>query len=188
MPKKINFRSALFLDRDGVINIDYSYVFRPENFEFNTDIFDLCREAQNKGYLIFVVTNQAGIARGYYSENDFLSLTEWMLDKFRFENISIEKVYYCPYHPIHGKGHYKKSSFYRKPSPGMLLQAESEYKIQLEKSILIGDKLSDMKAGFAAGVGTNILFSPEENHLETNLNGKEFHIITKLSQAINFII
>lgn len=144
---------ALFLDRDGVINHDAGYTSRVEDFEFIEGIFDLCRAARKLNYLLVVVTNQAGIARGYYSEEDFLVLTRWMCDRFEAEDALITEVFFCPDHPEHGIGPYKKDSFDRKPNPGMLLRAAEKYRIALQDSIMIGDKESDMLAAQRAGVG-----------------------------------
>ena len=150
---------ALFLDRDGVINVERGYVHSRESFEFIPGIFDLCRAAESLGYLLVVVTNQAGIARGYYSESDFSALTDWMMDRFAEQNIQIARLYYCPFHPVFGVGKYKRDSPDRKPNPGMLLRAQSDLDLDLRSSFLIGDKLSDIQAGCAAGVGTQIFLS-----------------------------
>lgn len=152
---------ALFLDRDGVINVERGYVHRHESFEFIPGIFELCSAAQGLGYVLVVATNQAGIARGYYSESDFNELTDWMMAKFKEKKVIITGVYYCPYHPVFGIGPYKYDSPDRKPYPGMLLRAQSDLDLDLGSSMLIGDKLSDIQAGCAAGVGTRILLSPE---------------------------
>jgi D-glycero-D-manno-heptose 1,7-bisphosphate phosphatase len=144
---------ALFLDRDGVINKEKNYVFKIEDFEFIDGIFGFCEYFQRKGYLIFVITNQAGIARGFYSNEDFSILTDWMVSQFRKENIDISKVYYCPHHPeITGP------CGCRKPNPGMILQAAAEYDLDLEKSILVGDYENDLIAGKNAGILNNYLF------------------------------
>lgn len=150
---------ALFLDRDGVININYGYVHIKENFEFIEGIFDLVREARAANYLVFVVTNQAGIGRGYYSEEQFHELTAWMCREFDRHQASIDKVYYSPFHPTQGLGKFLKDESTRKPGPGMLLAAQQEFCLSLADSILVGDKVSDIQAGVAAGVGTNILLS-----------------------------
>ena len=92
-------KKALFLDRDGVINKEKNYLYKIEDFEFIDGVFDTCRYFQDLGYLIIVITNQAGIARGKYTEKDFEILTTWMLKEFEKENITISKVYYCPHHP-----------------------------------------------------------------------------------------
>jgi D-glycero-D-manno-heptose 1,7-bisphosphate phosphatase len=147
---------ALFLDRDGVVNIDRGYVYRREDFVFRDGIFELANAAQALGYGLFIVTNQAGIARGYYSEADFLDLTHWMIAEFRQRQVSITNVYYCPYHPVHGRGRYRCDSPDRKPAPGMLFRARSDFNLDLASSVLIGDQVSDMQAAVAAGVGTRI--------------------------------
>jgi D-glycero-D-manno-heptose 1,7-bisphosphate phosphatase len=174
-------RSALFLDRDGVINLDHAYVHKPDNFEFVDGIFDLCRFAKRHGYLIFVVTNQAGIGRGYYTERDFWSLTEWMMEKFREKGCAIDKVYFCPSHPEHGIGKYKTESTFRKPGPGMILQARDEFNVDLGRSILVGDKESDISAGITAGIQTNVLFLPEETESPPNTNAS--YVVHNLADA-----
>jgi D-glycero-D-manno-heptose 1,7-bisphosphate phosphatase len=147
-----NSHRALFLDRDGVINHDAGYTSRVEDFHFIDGIFDLCRAARQAGYLLIVITNQAGIGRGYYSEDDFLVLTKWMRQRFEAEGATLTDVLYCPFHPEHGIGDYKKDSLDRKPNPGMLLRAAKMHSIDMKHSIMIGDKDSDMQAASAAGV------------------------------------
>lgn len=147
---------ALFLDRDGVINVDHGYVFKPEDVEFVDGIFELVSVAKKEGYLIVVVTNQAGIGRGYYSEKDFHSLMDWMNARFVEYGGEIDAIYFCPFHPEFGIGAYHRESECRKPAPGMLLQAVQDLDIDLKRSIFVGDKPSDMAAGHAAGVGTSL--------------------------------
>jgi D-glycero-D-manno-heptose 1,7-bisphosphate phosphatase len=149
-------QKALFLDRDGVINIERAYAHCREDFEFQDGIFDLCSAAESLGYLLFVVTNQAGIARGYYSEEQFLDLTRWMVNEFARRHVHIRKVYYCPFHPKHGIGRYKLDSPERKPGPGMLLSAQTQFDLNMQDSVLIGDQITDIRAAEAAGVGTRI--------------------------------
>lgn len=144
---------ALFLDRDGVINVDRHYVHRIEDFEFVSGIFELCAHACALGYRLLVVTNQAGIARGYYTEADFERLTKWMVEAFAHRGIAVDRVYHCPYHPTAGLGEYRRESFDRKPNPGMLLRARDELGLDLARSAFVGDKDSDMEAGRRAGVG-----------------------------------
>lgn len=148
---------ALFLDRDGIINIDHGYVYEVSAFEFVDGIFELCRQAQNKGYDIFIVTNQSGIARGYYSIDDFNELTTWMLTQFEAQQIHIKDVYYCPHHPNKGSNKYKIECLCRKPAPGMMIRAAEQYDIDLSKSILIGDNITDMEAAQNSGIETRIL-------------------------------
>ena len=154
-------RAALFLDRDGVINEDLNYVHRVEDFRFIEGIFALCRRAKRAGMLIIVVTNQAGIGRGYYTEYQFHDLNNWMVARFLDEGVVIDGVYFCPFHPVHGIGGYKMESQDRKPGPGMILRASAQHGIDLQRSVLIGDKATDIAAAKHAGVGTSILFSEE---------------------------
>ena len=149
-------RRALFLDRDGVINVDRGHVGRREDFEFVPGIFELARRAHDLGLLPIVVTNQAGIGRGLYSEEDFQALTRWMLDEFASRGVEIARVYHCPYHPTAGIGEFRRESFDRKPNPGMILRARDDFGLDLERSVLVGDKDSDIAAGHAAGVGFNL--------------------------------
>lgn len=180
-------RAALFLDRDGVINVDHAYVFRQDDFEFVDGIFDLCRNAVRLGYFLVVVTNQAGIARGYYSEAQFLALTDWMRSRFSAEGIEIGAVYYCPFHPEHGIGDYKIDADCRKPKPGMLHQAISEHDIDPRYSILIGDNQSDIDAGRAAGVACNILYSPGQiNGNGANVYCEKF-TVAYLNDAVRYL-
>ncbi|GAB4568520.1 MAG: D-glycero-alpha-D-manno-heptose-1,7-bisphosphate 7-phosphatase [Rhizobacter sp.] len=156
-------RPALFLDRDGVINIDHAYVHRREDFDFVDGIFDLVRTARERGYLVFVITNQAGIGRGKYTEADFHTLTEWMSAEFAARGAAIDKVYFCPYHAEHGVGVYKQESPFRKPNPGMILQAAQEFDVDLAASVLLGDMETDIQAGRRAGVGRTLLFAPPDH-------------------------
>ena len=134
---------ALFLDRDGVINVDKSYVYKVQDFEFCAGIFELCEFFLQKGFKIFVITNQSGIERGFYSEKDFEKLSEFMLGEFAKKGISISKVYHCPH---------LQGCECRKPKPGMILKAQAEFDIDLANSILIGDNFTDMQAGQNAGI------------------------------------
>jgi len=174
----ISKNKALFLDRDGVINLERTYVHSPEMFHFQEGIFELCRDAQKLDYLLLVVTNQAGIARGYYSEAQFLALTTWMIREFDKRQIRIDRVYYCPYHPTHGVGRYRLDSSDRKPKPGMLLRARNDFNMDLTSSLLIGDQLSDISAAEAAGVGTKILLRP--GAAETAAPEDAYHILDSL--------
>jgi D-glycero-D-manno-heptose 1,7-bisphosphate phosphatase len=148
---------AIFLDRDGVVNVERGYVSQISEFTFIAGIFDVCLDLQNQGYMIFIITNQSGIARGYYSEREFLKLTDWMVSEFSNAGIKITEVYYCPHHPsISG------ICECRKPKPGMILTAKKKYNLNLSRSILVGDNISDIQAGRNAGIRNNILFRGSE--------------------------
>jgi D-glycero-D-manno-heptose 1,7-bisphosphate phosphatase len=150
-------KPAVFLDRDGVINVDHGYVSRPEQFEFIEGIFEACQLFAALGYTLIVVTNQSGIGRGYYSEADFHQLTEWMVQRFADHGVKIAGVYWCPHHPVNASGAYQRECNCRKPAPGMLLQAAAEHGIDLARSLMLGDKAADMQAAAAAGVGHKVL-------------------------------
>ena len=153
---------ALFLDRDGVINYDYGYVGSIDKFKFIDEIFNLVRNANDHNFKVIVITNQSGIARGYYSEDDFINLNKWMIQSFRKRGCKITETFYCPFHPKEGINIYKQKSFDRKPNPGMILKAAQKYSIDLKKSILVGDKISDIMAGKAAKIPTLYLLSNSE--------------------------
>lgn len=173
-------RPALFLDRDGVINVDYGYVHKAENFEFMDGIFELVAAAQKAGYLVVVVTNQAGIGRGYYTEADFHLLMDWVRVQFVAQDGEIDAVYFCPFHPEHGVGDYRRDSEFRKPAPGMLLQASRELGIDLENSVLVGDNRTDMQAGFSAGVGSLL-------HLTDDRDQNLGVVISHLTEVLPYI-
>jgi len=143
---------ALFLDRDGIINIDYGYVFEPERFDFVDGIFDLCRVAQSKGFKIIVCTNQSGIARGYFTEADFQKITAHMVKKFSEQNVEIADVFHCP--TLDGTD--------RKPNTGMFIKARDKHGIDMTASTSLGDSERDVIAGINAGVGKNYLLSKKK--------------------------
>ena len=152
-------RPALFLDRDGVINIDSGYIYRKEDFIFIDGIFELVAAAKNAGFLCIIVTNQAGIGRGMYSEAQFHELMDWVSAQFMEHGGQIDATYFCPNHPEHGLGPYKKRCDFRKPKPGMILKAAREHSVDLAQSILVGDKETDIEAAVSAGVGRRVLLS-----------------------------
>jgi len=155
-------KKALFIDRDGVINVDKVHVSGIDQFEFTDGIFDLCRKYSESGYLIAIITNQAGIAKGLYTLNDFQILMSWVVKQFEEQGIRIEKVYHCPHHP-----EFTGPCSCRKPEPGMILSAVMELDLEIEKCVLIGDKESDIEAGRRAGIPEiNMLLldgTPKEN-------------------------
>ena len=156
---------TIFLDRDGVVNKEVRYLYKLSDFEFIDGIFDACLYFQKLGYEIVIVTNQSGISRGYYNENDYLKLTEWMLGQFNDTGINILDTFYCP----HGL---ESLCECRKPKPGMLIEAKHKYNISMKDSWMIGDSESDIKAANAAGISNTILV--RSGHLidESNSNSK----------------
>lgn len=138
---------ALFLDRDGTINVEKNYLYKIEDFEFIPEIFDICRKAEAEGYLLIVITNQSGVSRGYYNETQMNLCNQYMINKFKEYGITITDVFCCT--------SINDEDFDRKPNPGMFLKAKEKYNIDMSKSISIGDKARDIEAAKKAGVKQN---------------------------------
>jgi D,D-heptose 1,7-bisphosphate phosphatase len=145
-------RPAVFLDRDGVINRDHGYVHRPDQVDWMTGAKRAIRSLNDLGFRVVVVTNQAGIAHGYYSEREMHALHAWMQDELSAEGAFVDAFYFCPYHPEGKLAQYRRIHDDRKPGPGMILRAISELNIDAARSFLIGDKQSDLDAACAAGI------------------------------------
>ncbi|MGE3488203.1 MAG: D-glycero-alpha-D-manno-heptose-1,7-bisphosphate 7-phosphatase [Nitrospira sp.] len=175
---------ALILDRDGVVNIDRDYVHKIDDFEFIDGVFELCRMAAGQGYLVIIITNQSGIGRGYYTEDDFHRLTDWMKARFEEEGVTVAQVYFCPYHPVHGIGKYKQDSYDRKPNPGMIIRAAQDFDLDLSNCILVGDRESDMKAAQTAGVGHKVLYRPEG---DTDVPTRADYIVNELNTVLDLV-
>ena len=148
---------AIFLDRDGVINVDTGYVYLVDDFKFIDGVIDALLQLKQKSYLLVVVTNQSGIARGMFTEEQFMSLTEWMDWSLADRGVDLDGIYFCPHHPSEGSDQYRKSCTCRKPGPDMILDAVKHLDIDLTRSYMVGDKPSDMKAAINAGVAHKIL-------------------------------
>lgn len=146
-------RGAAFLDRDGTINVEKEYLYQTKNFEFIPGAIEAIRLLNNAGVLVVVVTNQSGVARGYYSEDDVENLHRYIAAELKLSGAHIDGWVYCPHHPD-GRGSYSLPCNCRKPLPGMLHEAARRYKIDLNKSTMIGDKRADIEAGVAAGCNT----------------------------------
>jgi D-glycero-D-manno-heptose 1,7-bisphosphate phosphatase len=136
-------QKALFIDRDGIINEDTGYPHKPEHIKFRPEIFDICRSAQQKGYLLIVITNQAGVAKGKFPEGDVRTMNAWMKEQFKSRGIDIAAFYYCPHHKDGVIPEYSKVCNCRKPKPGMVEQALRDFPIDISGSLVIGDKISD---------------------------------------------
>lgn len=144
---------AIFFDRDGVLNLDKGYVYRSDDFFWVEGAVEAIKFARSRGYLIFVVTNQSGVARGFYRIEDVIQLHEWMNEELKKFGTKIDQFFYCPYHDEGVVPKFIKSNHPdRKPNPGMILRAMKEFSVDREKSLLIGDKQSDMEAARRAGV------------------------------------
>jgi D-glycero-D-manno-heptose 1,7-bisphosphate phosphatase len=145
-------RPALFLDRDGVINVDKGYVSRIADFEWIEGAAETIAAFNARGWWVFVVTNQSGVAYGYYTEDEMQALHDWMNAELAKRGAHIDRIYHCPYHAEGSVARYKRDSYDRKPRPGMLVQAMTDFPVIRERSFLIGDKEADLEAAKAAGV------------------------------------
>lgn len=145
-------RTAAFLDRDGVINVDHGYVHRPEQFEWVAGAPAAIKWLNEHGFLVIVVTNQAGIARGYYSEQQFLKFMEWINARLKEYGAHLDATYYCPHHPHEGVDPYVRICECRKPAPQLLRKAISDWNVDVKRSVMIGDKESDILAACNAGL------------------------------------
>ena len=144
--------AAVFLDRDGVINVDSGYVGDWDSFVFLPGVIDAMRILCDAGYALVIVTNQSGIGRGYYSEEDFNRLTERMRDELSGHGVGVAGVYFCPHLPEATLPQYRKTCDCRKPKPGLIHRAMEELDIDLTRSAMVGDKDSDMQAALAVGI------------------------------------
>ncbi|HZB89889.1 MAG TPA: HAD family hydrolase [Stellaceae bacterium] len=151
-------RRGLILDRDGVVNVDTGYLHRIEECCFVDGIFAMAAAFAARGFAIAIATNQAGIGRGLYTEADFAELMRWMEDEFRRHGVTLGGIYHCPDHPTAGVGPYRRDNPWRKPGPGMMLQAAADLGLDLGRSWTVGDKASDIAAGRAAGIGTLVCY------------------------------
>jgi len=153
--KKLTAKSmqkTLFLDRDGVINVNHGYVHKKEDFILIDGIVELIRHANQLGYLVIVVTNQSGIGRGLYTEQQFLDFNDWMLDSLLQQEARVDKVYYCPHHPSEALGNYAKNCECRKPKPGMALNAINDFGLDISAAIMVGDSASDVEFAVKANI------------------------------------
>ena len=169
---------VIFLDRDGVINQEVGYLHKSKDFKFIDGTFEACKQFQSLGYKLIVVTNQSGIARGYYQEEDFHILTKWMLAQFYNRDIDILDVFFCPHGP-------KSTCKCRKPQPGMLLEARDKYDINMEGSWIIGDKEADITAANSAGVNNTILV--KSGHSVDEMNTEAKFILESIKESIQII-
>lgn len=177
--------SAVFLDRDGVINVDHGYVSTWERFEFLPGVPDALRALQDAGYLLIVVSNQSGIGRGYYCEADVESLNQAVAQHLGSTvGVTLSGFYHCPHHPTEAEGEFRRQCDCRKPAPGMIRQAVLDHGIDLKTSLLVGDKDSDIEAGRAAGVARlfKVVDSPQ-----TATSAGDVQLVIGLSEVPGYL-
>jgi D-glycero-D-manno-heptose 1,7-bisphosphate phosphatase len=158
---------TIFLDRDGVINKEINYLHKIDDFEFLDGIFETCQYLINLNYKIIIVTNQSGIARGYYSANDFQIITNWMIAEFKKNNVDILDIFHCPHSP-------SLNCDCRKPKPGMFIEAKNKHNVDMLKSWMIGDSERDIRAANLAGIKNTILVRSGHKINESNSNAMFF--------------
>ncbi len=165
---------TIFLDRDGVINKEVGYLHKIKDFKFIDGVFDACLYFRSLGYQLIIVTNQSGIGRGYYNEDDFHIVNNWMLEKFSKKDINILDVFFCPHGP-------ESDCNCRKPKPGMFNQANNKYGIDMKNSWMIGDKEADVQAAKTAGIQNTILV--KSGHAIDEENSKAEFILDSIGQV-----
>ena len=169
---------TIFLDRDGVINKEINYLHKIDDFEFLDGVFETCQYLISLNYKIIIITNQSGIARGYYSANDFQIITNWMIAEFKKNNVDILDVFHCPHSP-------SSNCDCRKPKPGMFIEAKNKHNIDMLKSWMIGDSERDIRAANLAGIKNTILVRSGHKINESNSNAMFFlDSINKTNQII----
>jgi D-glycero-D-manno-heptose 1,7-bisphosphate phosphatase len=169
---------TIFLDRDGVINKEVNYLYEIKNFKFIDGVFEACQYFQKLNYEIIIVSNQSGIARGYFKESDYIKLNKWMINQFEQKKISILDTFYCPHGP-------DSKCKCRKPQPGMFLEAEQAHNISMQDSWMIGDKESDILAAKNAGIFNTILV--RSGHSIDVSNSSSTYIINSIKDSKGFI-
>jgi len=168
-------KKAIFLDRDGVINQDIGYLHEIDKFKFIDGVFDLCKKFIKSNYLLIIVTNQSGIARGYYTVSDFNKLNNWMLKRFKENGITISAVYFCPHGP-------DDNCSCRKPKSGMILDAAVHHNIDLENSWLIGDKFRDIESAINGGIKNTIKIGLEKSDNDAIIPTYTLKSLSKISE------
>lgn len=148
---------AVFLDRDGTLNKEINYLYKPKDFIFISCVIEAIKIFHELNYIVIVITNQAGVARGYYTEEDVEKLHKYIDDLLEAKNTYIDAYYYCPHHPEGTINKYKINCKCRKPNIGMIERAVKDFDIDLSKSIIIGDKEIDVQTGKNAGIGKCVL-------------------------------
>lgn len=168
---------CVFLDRDGTINVEKHYLYRIEDFEFLPGSIEALRMLQAANYKLIIITNQSGIARGYYTEKDFLILNEWMLAELAKQGVNIDRVYYCPHHPNATIKGYRINCTCRKPKTGLFLKAAKDYSLDLSRCFAIGDKVRDLALCEESDVRGFLIGENEDDVITEKAHEGAFHNI-----------
>ncbi len=180
------FKGAVFLDRDGTVNVEKNYIDDPEDLKLYEGVSDAIKRLNKKGIRVIVVTNQSGVARGYFTEERVLEINEYLKELLANDGASLDGIYYCPHHP-----EFDQTCDCRKPKPGLLIRAADDLQIDLEASYVVGDKLSDLElAGSISAKGVLVLTGyglEARRNLETGSVVPHF-IAKGLKEAVEWII
>ncbi len=176
---------AIFLDRDGTINVEKNYLYKIEDFEFLPGVIQALSLFREAGFLLIIITNQSGIARGFYKESDFLNLNNWMIKEFEDNKIKIEDVFYCPHHPDAKELHYKKNCDCRKPQIGLFKKAIDKYNIDIEHSFSIGDKLRDCAISFETECKSYLIGNNESVDIVNDVKNGKYRNISYCSNILD---
>lgn len=177
-------RKAIFLDRDGTINVDKDYLYKIEDFEFENGAKEGLKILNDLGYELIVVTNQSGIARGYYTEEDVEKLHEFMINELLKIGVKIRYCYYCPHHPEKAIAKYNLNCSCRKPNPGMIYMGITDFNIDVAKSFMVGDKKSDVEAGRRAGIRSILITKSEYVESEEEKNFLKFNKLYEFAKYL----
>lgn len=159
------WNKAVFFDRDGTLNVNTDYLYKKEDFVWMPQAVEAIKYANDRGYLVIVVSNQSGVARGYYTEEDVKILHRWMNEELKKKGAHIDAFYYCPYHTAGTVPEYTRDSEDRKPKPGMILKAMKDFHIDPSQSLMIGDKPLDVECADNAGI-KGVLYDGKSSLLE----------------------
>lgn len=173
----IFMNKAIFLDRDGTINVEKDYLYRIQDFEFLPGVIEALYNLQNNDYHLIIVTNQSGIARGYYLEDDFTRLNEWMKENLKKHGIFLDAVYYCPHHPNAKINKYRLECECRKPKLGMFQQAIKDLNIDIDQSFAIGDKIRDCAICCSTKCKGFLIGNNEKFEIVSSVKKGEYHNI-----------
>jgi len=181
-------KPAVFLDRDGTINVEKDYLHRIEDFAFLPGVPEAIRRLKVAGYLVLVVTNQSGVARGYYGLGDVERLHRHLQEELGRHGTAVDGFYICPHHPQSGRGPYRRDCDCRKGNPGMLLQAAAEHGVDLERSFMVGDKKADIEAGRRAGCTALLVLTGYGASTAGELGTSAPPTFAGLPEAVEFIL
>ncbi len=168
----MNLRPAVFVDRDGTLNREVNYLTRPDELRLLPGAADAIARLRQAGYAVVVVTNQSAVARGLITEDDLESIHNELRRQLGCDRVELDGVYYCPHHPEHGAASYRMDCNCRKPRPGLLLRAASDLNLDLKRSVMVGDKLIDLQAGWNAGCRAALVLTGHGEGTRTNADAE----------------